>query len=108
MDDEFYELEVVEGELVEPVVRDLTTTDPGAIDAAREAGLVRSNPKLQTAAAAATGFVAGAATLALLRHYGALKLQRAAEQQSPQRRLPVIPERGATYLVHIRPLGRTE
>jgi hypothetical protein len=108
MDDEFYELEVVEGELVEPAVRDLTTTDRGAIEAPREAGLIRSNPKLQTAAAAATGFVAGAATLALLRHYGAMKLQRAAEQQTPQHRFPGIPERGATYLVHIRPLGRAE
>jgi hypothetical protein len=78
-EDEFYELEVVEGELVEPVVRDLTTTEAGAIDVTRDAGLMRSNPKLQTAAAAATGFVAGAATLALLRHYGAAKLQKAAE-----------------------------
>jgi hypothetical protein len=107
IEDEFFELEIVDGEVVEPQVRDLTTTDPGAIEATRDAGIVRANPKLQTAAAAATGFVAGAATLALLRHYGAAKLQRAAEQQPPPRRL-AIPERGATYLVHIRPLGRSE
>ncbi len=107
IDDEFYELEVVDGELVEPEPRELTRTEPGTIDNVRPSGLMRANPKLQTAAAAATGFVAGAAALALLHHYGAAKLQRAIEQPH-ERALPRIPERGATYLVHVRPIGRAE
>ena len=91
--------EVVEGELV-PVavdVQELTT------------GHWSANPTVQAAAAAATGFVAGAATLALMRRYG---LRRVAQQvQSAggaldanrrRPRWPMVPDPGETYLVHVR------
>jgi hypothetical protein len=57
--------------------------------------------------AAATGFVAGAATLALARRYGSRRLERALAAAGPEE--PLLSsgaQRGAgrTYLVHVRPL----
>ncbi len=48
-----------------------------------------SLPAVQAAAAAATGFVAGAATLALLKRHSARRLARA--RLSGRRRLPGLP-----------------
>jgi hypothetical protein len=55
---------------------------------------------LTTAAIAATGFVAGAATLALLRRYGQARLERAAVDELPPSR------RVRTYVVHVRTLSQ--
>jgi hypothetical protein len=52
--------------------------------------------------AAATGFVAGAATMALLRRYGQVRLDRAAP--APQLE-PQYPGQTRTYVVHVRQLG---
>jgi len=78
------EPEIVEGELVEFRAYELERPRWVA-------------PAVQTAAAAATGFLAGAATLALLRRLGAKRLEPA--------RLPVL-EGSATYLVYVRQVGR--
>lgn len=61
-------------------------------------------PAVQAAAAAATGFLAGAATIALVRRHGARKLTRA--QSRLPRDLPgAQPSR--TYLVNVRLIGRS-
>jgi hypothetical protein len=93
--DQHDEEEVLDGELVGPSY-DYVPIKP----AARERALLRgTTPAMQTAAAAATGFVAGAATLALLRRYGNARLERGlAPGQLPARR------GGQTYIVHVRPL----
>jgi hypothetical protein len=97
IDEELYELEVLDGE----VVQQSTELAP-APSAGR--GLVwTSAPVLQTAAVAATGFVAGAATFALLRRYAV----RAREAELLADRLgsrggPLPMRRGATYLVQVR------
>lgn len=63
-------------------------------------------PAVQAVAAAATGFVAGAATLALARRLGARKLARI-EQSMAVGRPGSFPTAGTrTYLVHVRVLGR--
>lgn len=65
-------------------------------------------PSVQAAAVAATGFVAGAATFALVRRHGARKVARA--RRLPPRRasegLPVIASR--TFLVDVHLIGRPE
>src|SRR5207248_11419791 len=63
-------------------------------------------PAVQAAAAAATGFVAGAATVALVRRHGARKLARA-QRQGPRRpidMLPVVASR--TFLVDVHLLAK--
>lgn len=94
--DELLEVEVLDGELV-PVDQLLADTrDDHGRSLARA-----SVPIVQTAVAAATGFVAGAATLALLRRYGS----RAALEAATERERPPVPvRRGGTYLITIRPL----
>jgi hypothetical protein len=65
-----------------------------------------SLPVFQTAVAAATGFVAGAATLALLRRYGG-RLGREAEglgESLDQAHRP--PRQTTTYLVQVRAVER--
>lgn len=100
IEEEAFEVEVLEGEVVEhttalaqsgPVQRSLTRVAP---------------PVLQTAAAAATGFVAGAATFALLRRY-AVRAAREAELAADalSRRGELVPRRGTTFIVHVRPLA---
>lgn len=90
--------EIVEGELVAPgdelpVVVEARVVERPARNAV---------PVMQTAVAATAGFVAGAATLALLRRYGA-RLAREAEVfgegLEPARRGP---RQTTTYLVQIR------
>jgi hypothetical protein len=93
-EDHLHELEVVDGELVRPA----DARVPLEPDARERALLRTATPAMQTAAAAATGFVAGAATLALLRRYGSARLERGLGVD----RLPS--GRGRTYIVHIRPL----
>src|ERR1700754_2652207 len=50
-------------------------------------------PAVQAAAVAATGFVAGAATLALVRRHSARKLARAAVRRRPADRVPIARRR---------------
>jgi hypothetical protein len=63
-------------------------------------------PAVQAAAAAATGFVAGAATLALVKRHSARKLARV--QRSAPRRpvdmLPILSSR--TFLVDVHVIGK--
>jgi hypothetical protein len=97
IEEELYELEVLDGE----VVQQSTELAPAA--AASRSLVWNSAPALQTAAVAATGFVAGAATFALLRRYAVrardaeLLADRAGVRGGP---LPM--RRGATYLVQVR------
>jgi hypothetical protein len=94
-DTELFELEVLDGEVVEHqqalVERRVLERLP----------LATPPPVVQTAMAAATGFVAGAATAALLRHYGQSRLERAAARLGEP--LPVG-GRVRTYIVQVRPL----
>jgi hypothetical protein len=91
--------DIVEEETVEgmPVLADVRPIEP-----APPAPL----PAVQAAAVAATGFVAGAATMALVRRHAARKLSRT---QGPGFRrgdqLPVMGP-GRTSLVHVRVVGR--
>lgn len=97
--------EVLDGEIVEvsqtpiPVIAELRTVEraPSGWNAA----------PVQTAVAAATGFIAGAATLALLRRYGLTRsttreLELTREDQL-RRGGEQAPARSGTYLVSIRP-----
>ncbi len=59
-------------------------------------------PAVQAAAAAATGFVAGAATLALVKRRSARKLARS--QRRPVDMLPIIGSR--TFLVDVHLVGK--
>ena len=62
-------------------------------------------PTVQAAAAAVTGFVAGAATLAVVRRHHARKLAR----RTPGRALDMLPIAGTrTFLVHVQRIGRPE
>lgn len=95
VEEEFLEIEVLDGELVpaEGAVAELYVE--------RERSPVRQAPAVQTAVAAATGFVAGAATMALLGRYGRRALLEASERD---RAVPVARRRPTTYIVSIRPL----
>jgi hypothetical protein len=94
-DNELYEIEVLEGELVAPGHSQLE-----AATTERLPGLA-GQPAVQTAVAAATGFVAGAATIALLRRYGQSRLERAAVTQALEPRAG----QARTYVVTVRQLG---
>ncbi len=67
-------------------------------------------PAVQTAAAAATGFMVGAATLALLRRRDSRRLTRELRDlrgRIEPRRSPELPmEPGQSYLVHVRVFSR--
>lgn len=67
-------------------------------------------PVVQTAAAAATGFMVGAATLALLRKRDARRLSRDLRdlrtRLEPARRPEPPMEPGQSYLVHVRVFSR--
>jgi hypothetical protein len=97
IDEELYELEVLDGEVVEH-----STELAPALTTGRSV-VWSSAPALQTAAVAATGFVAGAATFALLRRY-ALRARDAEllAERSGLRGAPLPMRRGATYLVQVR------
>jgi hypothetical protein len=61
-------------------------------------------PAVQAAAVAATGFVAGAATVALVRRHGARKLARS---RSPRRALDALPIVGSrSFLVDVHLIAR--
>ncbi len=103
MPDDFEEVvelgpaDVVEEEALPAVVEARVVEPP------QESALV---PVVQAAAAAATGFVAGAAALALVKRHSARRLARA------QRRAltgwgPPGDWRTRTYLVHVHVLGRS-
>jgi hypothetical protein len=63
-------------------------------------------PAVQAAAVAATGFVAGAATIALVRRHAARKLARA-QRQAPRRPIDMLPVVGSrTFLVDVHLLGK--
>jgi hypothetical protein len=95
-DSDLYEIEVLDGEVVSAALDQL---EPAP--AQRLPGRV-GQPGVQTAVAAATGFVAGAATLALLRRYGQARLERAAIT-------PAVESgrfaHARTYVVTVRQLG---
>ena len=95
-ENELYEIEVLDGELVE--VRH-SQLEPAAAE--RLPGLV-TQPAVQTAVAAATGFVAGAAAMALLRRYGQARLERAALGPAIEQARPGHPR---TFVVTVRQLG---
>jgi hypothetical protein len=63
-------------------------------------------PAVQAAAAAATGFVAGAATIALVKRHSARKLARA-QRSAPRRAVDMLPVVGSrTFLVDVHLIGR--
>jgi hypothetical protein len=63
-------------------------------------------PAVQAAAVAATGFVAGAATVALVRRHGARKLSRN-QRHVPRRPLDMLPVIGSrTFLVDVHLLAK--
>ncbi len=67
-----------------------------------------SLPAVQAAAAAATGFVAGAATIAIVRRRSARKLARAG-RGGPRRAVDMLPIVGTrTFLIDIHLVGRPE
>jgi hypothetical protein len=81
--------EVVDGL---PVLAETRTLEPAAAAAL---------PAVQAAAAAATGFVAGAATLALLRRHSDRKLARARLQRRGPVGMPVVASRSFLVDVHL-------
>jgi hypothetical protein len=95
-DEELYEIEVLDGEVVKHS-QELSEPLSG-----ERAPIWLSPPAMQTAVAAATGFVCGAAALALLRRYGMARLERGAAAHAGE----VLPSSrgGRTYIVHVRPL----
>ncbi len=58
-------------------------------------------PVVQAAAVAATGFVAGAATLALVRRHGARKLARSRQPRRALEALPIVGSRSFLVDVHL-------
>jgi anti-sigma factor RsiW len=63
-------------------------------------------PAVQAAAVAATGFVAGAATIALVRRHGARKLARS-QRSMPRRAVDMLPIAGSrTFLVDVHLLAK--
>jgi hypothetical protein len=62
-------------------------------------------PAVQAAAVAATGFVAGAATMALVRRHAARKLSRTHGLRRSGEALPGVGP-GRTFLVHVHMIGR--
>jgi len=64
-------------------------------------------PTVQAAAAAATGFVAGAAAIALIRRHGARKLARGQLRLHDRRRIDVLPVVASrTFLVDVHVIAK--
>ena len=95
-DNDLFEIEVLEGEVVAAPHQQL---EPSAAERLPSRTV---QPSVQTAVAAATGFVAGAATMALLRRYGQTRLERPATTQALE---PLRAGQPRTYVVHVRQLG---
>jgi hypothetical protein len=93
---DLYEIEVLDGEVV-PTAHD-------QLEPSRDERLPSrvGQPGVQTAMAVATGFVAGAATMALLRRYGQARLEGAAAAAALE---PPRLGQSRTYLVQVRQLG---
>jgi len=95
-DEDVYEIEVLDGELVaNPHVQ----LEPLGAD---QLPLRVTQLGMHTAVAMATGFVAGAATMALLRRYGQARLEAAApaaQTLEPRQR------QTRTFIVHVRQVG---
>jgi hypothetical protein len=67
-----------------------------------------SLPAVQAAAVAATGFVAGAATMALVRRHSTRKVARA-RASAPRRAVEMLPIVGSrTFLIDIHLVGRSD
>jgi hypothetical protein len=91
-----YEIEVLDGELVSHPRVQLESAD------AEHLPLRVAQPAVHMAVALATGFVAGAATMALLRRYGQARLESvAAAAQGPEPRA----RQARTFVVHVRQVG---
>jgi hypothetical protein len=90
------EEETVDGVPVLAEVRTIERTSPAAL------------PVVRAAAAAATGFVAGAATLALVKRHSARKLPLA-QRSAPRRPVDMLPIVGSrTFLVDIHLIGKPD
>jgi hypothetical protein len=88
------EEEIVDGF---PVLADVRPIEPAPV---AQLGAV------QAAAAAATGFVAGAATLALVKRHSARKLARGG-RGTPRRAIDLLPVVGSrTFVVDVHLIGR--
>jgi hypothetical protein len=96
--------EVLDGEIVETVSIRVLAAQRRTVTPAPSGW---SAAPVQTAVAAATGFIAGAATLAILRHYGLSRaagreLESAREDQRGRGAGEPPQVRGGTYVVSIR------
>ncbi len=96
-----------EHELLDQVVADDEETVDGLPVLADVRPIERASaaalPAVQAAAAAATGFVAGAATLALVKRHSARKLARS----QPRRAVDMLPILGSrTFLVDVHLVGK--
>jgi len=90
------EVETVDGLPVLAEVRPIERPSPATL------------PAVQAAAAAATGFVAGAATIALVKRHSARKLARA-QRNMPRRPLDMLPIVGSrTFLVDVHLIAKPE
>jgi hypothetical protein len=88
------EEEIVEGLPVLAEARPIERPSPAAL------------PAIQAAAAVATGFVAGAATIVLVKRHSGLKLARAS-RSAPRRAADLLPIVGSrTFLVDIHLIGK--
>jgi hypothetical protein len=99
-----------EGHAIEPLVQEDEETVEGLPVLADVRPIERSAPAVlpavQTAAAVATGFVAGAATLALVKRHSTRKSVRAA-RSAPRRAADMLPIVGSrTFLVDIHLIGK--
>jgi hypothetical protein len=66
-------------------------------------------PAVQAAAVAATGFVAGAATLAVMRRHRTRKLARQQQRGFPRRAVDMLPIVGSrTFLVDVHLIAKPE
>jgi len=93
-------IEVVDGEQIVDGVPVLAEVRP-----IERTPLATALPAMQAAAAAATGFVAGAATLAVVRR----RHQRRVARRKPGLALDMLPVTGTrTFLVHVHRIGRLE
>jgi hypothetical protein len=96
IENELYEIEVLDGELVEPSHSQLAPATGERLP------WLAAQPAVQTAVAAATGFVAGAATMALLRRYGQARVERTAMGSALEQ---VRAGQPRTFVVTVRQLG---
>jgi hypothetical protein len=87
----------MEDHAVQPVSEEIVVAEVTELEPARPAQL----PVAQAAAVAATGFVAGAATLAVVRRRSA---RRALKRRSNKDRLPIVGSR--SFLVDVHLIGR--